>query len=114
MATVYEINKGINRSIEFKGIKAQYITYLAIGMVLILLLFSGLYACGLSIYLCLAIILPAAGGLIGVVQHMSKTYGEHGLVKRLAGRRLPVSLHTRSRKMFILLKPDHNGKEQEL
>ena len=33
MATVYYINKGINKPIVFKGLKAQYIGYLAVGLV---------------------------------------------------------------------------------
>ena len=109
MATVYEINKGINRSIEFKGIKAQYITWLAIGMVLLLIVFATLYACGLSIYLCLGIIVPAAAALIGVVQHISRTYGQHGLVKRIAARRLPSSVQCHSRRPFISLKSPNNA-----
>jgi len=28
MSSVYKINKGINKPIEFKGLKAQYIAYL--------------------------------------------------------------------------------------
>jgi len=100
MATVYEINKGINRSIEFKGIKAQYIIYLAAGLVLLLLLFAILYMIGINIYLCLGIILPAGGGLFMGVQHYSKTYGEHGLVKKAAQRNLPTCVSSRSRKFF--------------
>jgi len=108
MATVYEINKGVNRSIEFKGIKAQYITYLAIGMVLLLIVFAVLYALGVGIYYCLAIVLPVAVALIVFVQHFSKTYGEYGLSRRIAGRRLPSSIRSRSRAVFTTLQqPDH-------
>jgi Domain of unknown function (DUF4133) len=114
MATVYDINKGINRSIEFKGVKAQYITYLAIGLVLVLVLFAIMYACGTNIYICLGIIIPCALALIGYVQHMSKTYGEHGLVKRMAGRRLPSSLQCRSRKVFTSLKSSTNASEKAI
>jgi hypothetical protein len=28
MSAVYQINKGVNRSLEFKGIKGSYILYL--------------------------------------------------------------------------------------
>jgi hypothetical protein len=58
MATVYHINKGINKPIVFKGLKAQYIAYLAVALVLLLILFAILYICGLSMY----IILPVIGG----------------------------------------------------
>jgi len=114
MATVYEINKGINRSIEFKGIKAQYITYLALGMVLILIAFAALYACGISVYVCLGIIVPGAAALIAIVQHMSRTYGQHGLVKRMAGRRLPSSLQCHSRRPFTSLKPATHALQQTI
>lgn len=108
MATIYDINKGVNRSIEFKGIKAQYISYLAVGMVLLLLLFATLYAIGVGIYYCLAIVLPVAVGLIMSVQHLSKAYGQHGLTKRMAGRRVPASVQSRSRQLFTTLKtPNH-------
>ena len=112
MASVYEINKGINRSIEFKGIKAQYITYLAVGLVLVLLIFAILYASGVNLYICLGIIIPGAAALIAYVKHMSKNYGEHGLVKRMAARRLPASLQCRSRRPFTTLKSPSHDKQQ--
>jgi hypothetical protein len=111
MATVYEINKGINRSIEFKGIKAQYIMYLGAGLVGLLLLFAILYVIGVNIYVCLAIILTAGGGLITVVQKFSKKYGEHGLMKKIAKRKLPGFISSRSRLVFIQIKQVSNGKK---
>ena len=38
--SVYQINKGINKPIEFKGLKAQYIWYLGGGLVALLILFA--------------------------------------------------------------------------
>jgi len=104
MSTVYEINKGINRSIEFKGIKAQYIIYLAVGMVALLLLFSILYITGVNIYVCLSIILPGGGAFVFYIQRFSRKYGEHGLVKKMAAARLPLAIVSRSRNLFISLK----------
>jgi len=114
MATVYDINKGINRSIEFKGIKAQYITHLAIGLVALLILFATLYACGINIYICLSIIVPAAVALLGLVQHLSKKYGQFGLLKRRAAKRLPSSLQCHSRRSFTTLKPVPHGAKQAI
>jgi hypothetical protein len=111
MATVYEINKGINRSIEFRGIKAQYIMYLAAGLVGLLLLFAILYMTGVSIYICLGIVLPAGGGLFMTVQHYSKKYGEHGLLKKAAQRQLPLCIQSRSRKFFNQLSEPRNEKK---
>jgi hypothetical protein len=39
-ASVYKINKGINKPIEFKGLKAQYIAYLGAGLITLLILFA--------------------------------------------------------------------------
>lgn len=41
--SVYPINKGINQSIEFKGLKAQYIWYLGGGVVGLMILFAILF-----------------------------------------------------------------------
>jgi hypothetical protein len=103
MAIVYEINKGVNRSLEFKGIKAQYIIYLAVGMVCLLLLFSILFIAGVNTYVCMFIILPAGAGLYFTVQHISHKHGEHGLMKKTARRSLPAGVQSRTRKVFINL-----------
>jgi len=102
--TTYEVNKGINRSITYKGVKSQYIVYLAIGLVLLMLLFAGLYGLGCPVYGCVAVVIPCGGVLIGTVQHISKTYGEFGLLKKGAQKRLPPAIISRSRKVFIQLK----------
>lgn len=102
--TTYEINKGINRSITYKGVKSQYIIYLAIGLVLLMLLFASLYAVGCPVYGCVIIVVPCGGVLIGAVQHISKTYGEFGLLKKGARRRLPHAIVSRSCRFFVHLK----------
>jgi len=56
MSSVYQINKGINKPIEFKGLKAQYIWYLGGGLVILLIVFAVLYICGVNPFICLAII----------------------------------------------------------
>ena len=110
MATVYEINKGINRCIEFKGIKAQYINYLAIGLVILLILFAILFIVGLNAYVCVLIILPSGAGLYITVMRMSHKYGEHGMMKKTAQRKLPASVQSRSRNLFIQLTDKGNEK----
>jgi len=111
MATVYEINKGINRSIEFKGVKAQYIIHLAVGIVLLLLLFAVLYVCGLKLYCCLAIVVLGGAGFIMAIRRLSQTYGEHGLEKRLAQKKVPGAIRTVSRQLFIQLKQESNAQK---
>lgn len=109
MATsVYAINKGINRPIEFKGLKAQYIAYLAIGLVSLLLLFAILYLAGVSLYVCLLLIGGSGAGLFAGVYHLNRTYGPHGLLKKLARRSLPVCVRLTSRRPFLSL-THHNS-----
>jgi len=103
MATVYDVNKGINRAIEFKGFKAQYITYMAIGLVALLLCFAILYAVGLGLYYCIGIVAAGGIGLVVTIQRMSKTYGQHGLTKRMALRNIPRALRGANRNYFISL-----------
>ncbi|SEA33082.1 protein of unknown function [Arachidicoccus rhizosphaerae] len=88
----YKINKGVNRSIEFKGLKAQYIYYLAIGLALLLLVFAVLYMLGLSAYLDLGLTLCLGAALFITVNKLNVRYGVHGLKKRLARRKFPVSI----------------------
>jgi hypothetical protein len=113
MATVYEINKGVNSAIEFKGIKSQYIIYLAIGMVFLLLLFAILFFIGVNSYVCLFIILPAGAGLYLLTQRMSHKYGEYGLMKKAARRQLPASVQSRTRKIFIHLNQSGYAQSKE-
>lgn len=103
MSSVYQINKGINKPIEFKGLRAQYIAYLAVGLVLLLISFAILYICGLSLFIILPVIFGLGGGLFFTVFRLSHKYGEHGLMKYFAKRQLPHYLKFNSRKIFIHL-----------
>jgi hypothetical protein len=100
MSSVYPINKGINRSIEFRGLRAQYIGYLAAGLVILLLLFVALYIAGLNTYLCLALIFGPGAALVAYIFRLSHKYGTYGLMKKRAKRQLPDYLKFNSRKLF--------------
>jgi len=98
--SIYYINKNINKSIEFKGLKAQYIWYLGAGVVGLLILFAALYFFGINQYLCILIVLGAGAGLVVKVYGMSNKYGEHGMMKMMARRGVPKVIKCRSRKIF--------------
>jgi hypothetical protein len=102
MSAVYQINKGINRAIEFRGIKAQYIIYSGVGLVLLLLVFAISYMLGCNAYLLLGFILPAGGGLVMVMGRLSHRYGEHGLLKKIASKQLPKCVRSKTSKLFFL------------
>ena len=99
--SVYKINKGINKPIEFKGLKAQYIWYLGGGIVGLLLLFAILYILGVNPYISIGIIVAAGVGVFMYVFKLSNTYGEHGLKKKMAARNIPTVIKCYSRKFFI-------------
>lgn len=110
--SVYKINKGINQSIEFKGLKAQYIWYLGGGVVGLLILYSLMYIIGLPTVVCLVVICISGVLLVMKVYRMSHKYGEHGLMKELARKRIPKVVVVRSRKVFMLDKGGKSGTER--
>lgn len=98
--SVYRINKGINRPIEFKGLKGQYIWYFGGGVVLLLLLFAILYASGMPLFACVGLILAAGAVMTYRIYQLSNTYGPHGMMKKLARRRVPPVIRVSSRAVF--------------
>lgn len=98
---VYQINKGINQSIEFKGLKAQYIWYLGGGVIALLIIFAVMYIIGIPSFICIGIILIAGTLLVIRIYGMSNKYGEYGLMKALARKQVPKVLKSRSRKVFL-------------
>lgn len=101
MSSVYQINKGINKSIEFKGLKAQYIWYLGGGLLLLLILFAVMYICGLNAFVCLGVTLVAGTGLVYKIYGLSRKYGAHGMMKGIASRSIPKVVRCNSRKVFM-------------
>ena len=107
--SVYKINKGINKPIEFKGLKAQYIWYLGGGLVALLIFFAIIYIIGINIFLCLALIISLATALFMYVYKLSRTYGEHGLMKKVAKKAVPKVIKNysiiRLKKQLLYEKP---------
>ena len=85
----YNINKGIGQSVEFKGLKAQYLFIFAGGLLAVFVLFVILYLAGVN----------------------NRRYGEHGLMKRMANRQHPRFLINR-RKPYQIIKNKCNDNEE--
>ena len=98
--SIYKINKGINKPIEFRGLKAQYIWYLGGGLVILLILFAILYVIGINTFFCVGIIVILGTGLFMHVYTLSDKYGEHGMMKKVAKRDVPNTVKSYSRKVF--------------
>jgi len=101
--SVYQINKGINKPIEFKGLKAQYIWWLGGGLLVLLIVFAVLYICGVNTFICLGIIIVSGTGLFIHVYKLSHKYGQYGMMKSLAKRSVPGYIKSYSRKIFTAL-----------
>ena len=98
--SVYQINKGINKPIEFKGLKAQYIWYLGGGLLALLILFAVLYICGIHTILCLITVISLGTYLFMHVTKLSRKYGQHGMMKALAKTSIPAVIKSYSRRIF--------------
>ena len=85
----YNINKGIGRTVEFKGLKAQYLFIFAGGLLGMLILIMILYMTGVNSYLCLFIGIGGGSLLVWQTFSLNKKYGEHGLMKVGANKRHP-------------------------
>lgn len=82
----YHINKGIGRTVEFKGLKAQYLFIFAGGLLGILVFVMIMYMAGVNTYLCLLGGGSGSGLLIWQTFSLNNKYGEHGLMKLGAKR----------------------------
>jgi hypothetical protein len=100
MASVYQINKGVSRPMMFKGLKAQYIGYLAVGMVLLLIAFAVMYIARVNLYVVLVLVLGMGTGLVFLTSWLSHRFGEFGLMKFFAQRGVPRGIVFRSRGLF--------------
>lgn len=98
--SIYNINKSINRPVEFKGLKAQYIWYLGGGLVALLIIFAVLYICGVNIFICLALIVILATLLFIYVYKLSREYGQFGLMKKMAKKAVPKVIKNYSQRLF--------------
>lgn len=100
---IYHINKGIGRTVEFKGLKAQYLFIFAGGLLGLLVLVMILYMAGVNTYICLSIGGITSSVLIWQTFSLNRKYGEHGLMKLGAKKKHPRYIISR-KSVFRYLK----------
>jgi hypothetical protein len=100
----YTINKGVNRPIEFRGLKAQYIWWLGGGVAGLLAVFAGMYIGGINPFVCIALVGIAGLILFRTVYRLSRRYGQYGWMKKQAARHLPGTIRITTRKLFCTWK----------
>ena len=104
MGSLYQVNKGLNKPIVFKGLMGQYIAWLAAGLVVLLIFFAVSYVLGMNVYLLLPLVILMGTLLFWGVGKLSKRFGVHGMEKYFASRGLPRAICFRSRRLFTSLK----------
>ena len=85
----YNINKGIGRTVEFKGLKAQYLFIFAGGLLGMLIFVMILYMAGVNSYICLLLGAGGASMIIWQTFSLNRKYGEYGLMKVGARKKHP-------------------------
>lgn len=93
----YPVNKGIGRSVEFKGLKAQYLFIFVGGLLVVFVLFVIMYMAGVSQWFCIGFGAVSASVLVWQTFALNARYGEHGLMKLGAARSHPRYILNRRR-----------------
>ncbi|MDL2255453.1 DUF4133 domain-containing protein [Parabacteroides sp. OttesenSCG-928-K15] len=98
----YNVNKGIGKSVEFKGLKSQYLFIFAGGLLSVFVVFVIMYMIGIGQWICIGFGVIAASVLVWFTFRLNAGYGEHGLMKLFAKRQHPHFLINRrnSRRFF--------------
>ena len=91
----YTINKGIGKSVEFKGLSSQYLFVFAGGLLAVFVLFVILYMIGIDQWVCIGFGVIAASMLVWLTFHLNAEYGQHGLMKLGTRRQHPRYLINR-------------------
>ena len=101
---IYNINRAVNKPIEFRGLKGQYILYAGGLLIGDFLLFVILYICHINTWVCVVIGFGSGATGVSMLYQRSRKYGQHGWARKRAGRYTPKALRARSNTLFINLK----------
>ena len=85
----FEINKGVGREVEFKGLRAQYLFIFAFGLLAVFVVFVILYMAGVNQWVCIVFIVSASLLLVWQTFRLNARYGTYGLMKIAARKRHP-------------------------
>lgn len=77
----YLINRGIGKSVEFKGLKSQYLFIFVGGLLALFVLFVVLYLAGVPPWVCIGLGVVGAMLLVWQTFALNAKYGQHGLMK---------------------------------
>jgi len=98
----YNVNRGIGKPAEFRGLQSQYLFIFAGGLLAVFVLFVVMYLIGVNQWICIAFGVAAAITLVWLTFVLNDKYGEHGLMKLQARAYHPYYLinRIRTRRLF--------------
>lgn len=98
----YGVNKGVGRSVEFKGLTAQYLFLFAGGLVGAFIVVIALYMSGVDQRICILLGIVTASLLVWATFRLNSRYGPYGLMKLMAAKQHPRRIiHRRSLRRLI-------------
>ncbi len=103
----FSINKGIGGSVEFKGLKAQYLFIFVGGLLALFIVFVIMYMVGVSQVVCIAFGGVSATLLVWQTFSLNAKYGEYGLMKLSARKSFPRFILNRGHRKFIKFRKLH-------
>lgn len=93
----FNINKGIGRPAEFKGLKAQYLFIFVGGLLAVFIVTVVIYMIGVPQMICVGLGLVCGSVLVWATFHLNGKYGQFGLMKVQATKNHPRYISNRRR-----------------
>jgi len=88
----YQINKGVGKTVEFKGLKSQYLIAFFAGIFVLFILFVILRILFIPLVVNFGLIFSLGSLLLYFVFKLNKEYGTYGLMKLSARSKVPKHL----------------------
>jgi hypothetical protein len=93
----YNVNKGIGKPAEFKGLHSQYLFIFAGGLLAVFVLFVIMFMVGINQWICILFGAGLATALVWLTFTLNGNYGAYGLMKVQARMYHPYYLINRKR-----------------
>jgi hypothetical protein len=93
----FNVNKGIGRPAEFKGLKAQYLFIFVGGLLAVFVVTVVIYMIGLPQMICVGFGATSGSILVWATFHLNGKYGQFGLMKLQATKNHPRYISNRRR-----------------
>ena len=104
----YDINKGIGKNVEFKGLQAQYLIIFALGLLAVFFVFVIMYMVNIPLWFCIGFNLLVAFLLVFLTFRLNKKYGQYGLMKLAARKSQPRFIINRKSIYLLFHKTEKN------